>query len=113
MKKSSKIIVLSLLLALAPFHSFASTSADQVISETTDVTLSEGKVKRYNEDTQTILLQLKSGEKVTITLDWNTALVGYSSPNDIEKGHKVKIWYSNNSNNSTAVKVEKKLMVGC
>jgi hypothetical protein len=56
---------------------------------------------------------LKSGEKVTITLDWNTALVGYSSPNDIEKGHKVKIWYSNNSNNSTAVKVEKKLMVGC
>lgn len=113
MKKNCKIIVLSLLLALAPSHSFASTSANSVISEATDVTLAEGKVRRYNQETQTILLQLKNGKKVTISLDWNTALVGYASPNEIEKGHKVKIWYSNNSNNSTAVKIEKKLMVGC
>ena len=113
MTKNCKIIVLSILLSLVPLHSFAGTSADPVMSEATDVILTEGKVKRYNQDTQTILLQLKNGEKVTISVDWNTALVGYSSPNEIEKGHKVKIWHSQNNENAKAVKIEKKLMVGC
>lgn len=113
MKKNSNVIVLSLFLALAPFHSFASTSADSVMSEVTDNTLIEGKVRRYNQDTQTIRFQLKSGEKITITLDWNTILVGYSSPNEIKKGHKLKIWYSNSNDSKTAVKIEKKLRVGC
>jgi hypothetical protein len=113
MKNSRIIIVFSLLLAFAPFYSFASTSTDAVMSESTDVTLTEGKVKRYNQETQILVLQSKNGEKITIALDWNTILIGYSTPNEIEKGHKVKIWHSNNTNNTTAVKIEKKLILGC
>lgn len=113
MKKNGKIIVLSLLLAFIPLHAFAATPDDLVTSEATDVMLTEGKVKRYNQETQTVLLQLKNGEKVSIVLDWNTALVGYSSPKEIEKGNKVKIWHSNNGQQSTAIKIEKKLIVGC
>ncbi|HID01608.1 MAG TPA: hypothetical protein EYP18_00135 [Desulfobacterales bacterium] len=114
MKKNARIIIFSLLLALIPIHAFAAAPTESITSEDTAiVTLTEGKVKRYNQDTQTVLLQLKSGEKISIEIDWNTALVGYSSPNDIEKGQKVKIWHSNTDDKTKAVKIEKKLMLGC
>ena len=56
---------------------------------------------------------MKNGAKLTILIDWNTSLVGYDSPQEIEKKQQVKIWYSGDSQQPTAVKIEKKLMVGC
>jgi hypothetical protein len=113
MKKTGQILILSLLLSLIPIHTFAAESSETSVSSIADVTLIEGKVKRYNQETKTVLLQLKSGEKISVVVDWNTDLVGYSSPEEIEKNHLVKIWHSNDGQKAKAVKVEKKLMVGC
>ncbi len=83
------------------------------IDTSSEVLLVEGKVKQFNTESQTILLQLKDGEKITILVDWNTTLVGYTSSTEIEKGNKVKIWQSTTDGTATAVKIEKKLMVVC
>lgn len=73
----------------------------------------QGKVKSYNLEKQTILLKTVTGVKMTIWLDWQTGLIGYSSPQEIEKGHGLKIWYSVKEKKNNAVKIEKKLDVGC
>jgi len=83
------------------------------VSQSSDLQLVEGKIKRYNPEEQSLVLQMKNGEKLTILIDWNTSLVGYDSPQEIEKKQQVKIWYSGDSQQPTAVKIEKKLMVGC
>lgn len=101
------------LLFLVPVTSFAATDNSTEITENADVQLVEGKIKRYNQEQQIVLLQLRSGDRITVYVDWNTSLIGYSSPQEIEKKHKVKIWYSDNGQQLMAVKIEKKLMVGC
>ncbi len=78
-----------------------------------DTVIVQGKIKGYNQEKQTILLKTKNGEKIIISLDWQTGLVGYSSLQEIEKGHGVKIWYSVKEQMNHAVKIEKKLDVGC
>ena len=83
------------------------------VSQSSDIQIVEGKIKRFNPEEQSLVLQMKNGEKLTILIDWNTSLVGYDSPQEIEKKQKVKIWYSGNNQLPTAVKIEKKLMVGC
>lgn len=107
-------LFISLSLALIPFQSFAMDATDtELLENDTTVTLVEGKVKRYDEDTHTVLLTLKDGEKISIIIDWNTSLIGYESPNDIKRGQKVKIWYSNTAQQPTAIKIEKKMILGC
>ena len=101
------------LILLIPGNIIAAGSDKAGFSENTDIQLIEGKIKQYNHEKQTILLQLKNGDKVTILLDWNTTLVGYTSPDEIEKGNKVKIWHPAGNGIPTAVKIEKKLIVGC
>ncbi len=101
------------LIFFVPGNVIAAGSDNTGISESTEIQLIEGKVKQYNPEKQSILLQLKNGEKITILLDWNTALVGYASPKEIEKGNKVKIWHPAGTGTPTAVKIEKKLIVGC
>jgi hypothetical protein len=78
-----------------------------------DVLVAQGQVKNFNQEQQTLALKTSKGERLTILFDWNTALVGYSSLAEIEKGHKVKIWYTVEENKNTAVKIEKSLDVGC
>ena len=93
-----------------------STGADPASSEfilDLQTQFIEGNVKRFNAQDQTILLQLKNGVKVTISLDWNTTLIGYDSPKEIERGNKVKIWHSTVNGTDTAIKIVKKLVVGC
>jgi hypothetical protein len=101
------------LFLLIPCNSIATETDNVGVTASVNTQLSEGKVKRFNPEKQAVLLQLKNGEKITILLDLNTALVGYASPKEIEKGNKVKIWHSGNGKTLTAVKIEKKLMVGC
>lgn len=107
------LLLFAVLLFMVPGSSFAAAENNTEISESTNVQLAEGVVKRFSQDQQSLVLQLKNREKITIQLDWNTSLVGYSSPQEIEKQHKVKVWYSSDGQQMTAVKIEKKLMVGC
>ncbi len=78
-----------------------------------DVVVVEGKVKNFKKEKQTLMLKTNKGEKMDILFDWNTALVGYSSLQEIKKGQGVKIWYTVQGKKNTAVKIEKKLDVGC
>jgi hypothetical protein len=96
-----------------PCNAIAAEADNSEVSSSVETQLIEGKVKRFDPEKQTVLLQLKNRDKVTILLDWNTKLVGYESSKEIEKGHKVKIWYSGNGKTAKAVKIEKKIMVGC
>ncbi len=107
------LIVFAFLISLIPATIVAAGNDSKVVAESSDVQLIEGKIKQFNLEQQSILLQLNNGEKSTILLDWNTVLVGYTSPKEIEKGDKVKIWHSTGSDTPTAVKIEKKLTVGC
>ncbi len=104
---------LALLIVCIPGQSIAVENNTKSIDTSSEVLLVEGKVKQFNTESQTILLQLKDGEKITILVDWNTTLVGYTSSTEIEKGNKVKIWQSTTDGTATAVKIEKKLMVVC
>lgn len=115
---NNKTITLCLTLIAAiciiiPGNSIATESTYDTVTESTAIIVTEGKVKRFNQQTQTLLLQLKNGEKITVLLDWNTSLLGYDSPKEIKKGNKVKIWHSANDQQTPAVKIEKKLMLGC
>ncbi len=105
--------ILALFIILIPNTVLSSEPKDISVSTESGLVLVEGKVRRFNSDEQTLQLQIKNGEKITIKIDWSTELVGYSSPAKIEKGNKVKIWYQPNSTSTTAVKIEKKLMLGC
>jgi len=106
------VLFVTLLLTFSS-NSFATGDPMEGVSQSTDIQLVEGKIKRYNPEDQSLVLQMKNGKKLTIMLDWNTSLIGYDSPQEIEKKQKVKIWYSGVSPHCTAVKIEKKLMVGC
>lgn len=107
------LVLFTALLLCFSSNSFATGEPMDGVSQTADIQLVEGKIKRFNPEEQTLILQMKNGDKLTIILDWNTSLVGYSSPQEIEKKQKVKIWYSGTGAHNTAVKIEKKLMVGC
>ncbi len=106
-------VLLGVLLFLIPGNSFAAAENSEEVTENAATLLVEGKIRRFNQEQQNVVLQVKKGEKMTILWDWDTTLVGYSSPQEIEKGQKVKIWYSSNDQKLTAVKIEKKLVVGC
>ncbi len=115
---SKKIIPFCLTIIAAiyitlPGNAIATESNTDTVTESAAIIVTEGKVKRFNQETQSLLLQLKDGKKMTILLDWNTSLVGYGSPEEIKKGNKVKIWHSANDLHTPAVKIEKKLIVGC
>lgn len=110
---TSLLTLFALLLVFIPGSSIAAETDSANVIKKSNILMVEGKIKRFNSDSQTVLLQLKTGEKLSILIDWNTALVGYASPSEIEKGNKVKIWHSTGNNTTTAIKIEKKLMVGC
>lgn len=107
------LVLFGVLLFLIPGNSFSAEENNNKVTENGDSLLVEGKIKRFNQEQQSVVLQVKKDEKMTILWDWNTTLVGYASPQEIEKGQKVKIWYSSNNQKLTAVKIEKKLIVGC
>lgn len=119
MKLSSrKNILLFLILSVflissIPVNLMAARSDNSFVGESSEVQLIEGTIKQFDPEKQTIVLQLNNGEKLTILVNWNTVLVGYTSPKEIEKGNKVKIWHSAASDTPKAVKIEKKLLVGC
>jgi len=104
---------LGALVFFIPQSSFAVDSGTDTLSAILDANLVEGKVRRFDPENQTVQLQMKSGEKFTFILNSNTDFVGYDSPNEIAKGQIVKIWHSDDGDTMIAVKVEKKLMVGC
>lgn len=107
------LVLFTALLLTFSSNSFATGEPMEGFSQNTEIQLVEGKIKRFNPEDQSLVLQMKNGEKLMIMLDWNTSLVGYDSPQEIEKKQKVKIWYSGTSPQCTAVKIEKKLTVGC
>lgn len=107
------LVLFGVLLFLIPENLLATAKTNEGVTENTVTQLVEGKIKRFNQEQQSVVLQVKKDEKMTILWDWNTTLVGYASPQEIEKGQKVKIWYSSNNQKLTAVKIEKKLIVGC
>ncbi len=95
-----------------PSLSFAKNDATSVTTNQ-DIQLTEGKVKKFDPKKQVVTIQVNKREKVKISVNWNTALVGYSSLKEILKGQRVKVWHVMKEATPTAVKMEKKLDVGC
>ena len=95
-----------------PSFSFAVTDTEAVSVNQT-ILMAQGKVKSFDNEKQLILIKTTKGERVSIALDWNTALIGYSSLQEIKKEQGVKIWYSVEVDKKTATKIERKLEVGC
>lgn len=94
--------------------SFASAVEDTAISSDSQIALiTQGKVKNFNPKNQLLLLKTNKGERMSIVVDWNTALIGYSTPQEIEKDQKVTIWYSLKADKKIAIKIEQKLVTGC
>ena len=95
-----------------PSLSFAKNDATSVTTNQ-DIQLTEGKVKKFDPKKQVVTIQVNKREKVKISVNWNTALVGYSSLEEIKKGQRVKVWYTVVGEENRAVKVEKLLELGC
>ena len=73
----------------------------------------QGVVRSLDPESQVILIKTSKGEKVSIALNGKTALVGYSSLQEIQSKHGVKVWYVAEEDKKVAVKIEKKIEVGC
>lgn len=97
---------------LIPSLSFAAMDAEVVDTAGTILT-TQGKVKSFDSESQMLLIKTSKGEKVSIALNGETALVGYSSLQEIKGKHGVKIWYAVKQDKKIAVKIEKKIEVGC
>lgn len=95
-----------------PSLSVAVTDATAV-DATQAILTAQGKVKSFDLENQVILIKTSKGEKVSIALNGETALVGYTSLQEIKSKHGVKIWYAVEQDKKVAVKIEKKLEVGC
>lgn len=85
----------------------AAISVDQTIL------VAQGKVKSFDQKEQFILLKTSKGERMNIVLNWDTALVGYSSLQEIQQEQGIKIWYTVEVGKNIAIKIERKLEVGC
>jgi hypothetical protein len=105
-------ILAAFFLAIPTMVSAADVQENGVTSST-ELQLIEGQVKLFNPETLSVVVKLKNGDKVTVWLDWNTELVGYESTDQIDRKHKVKVWYTDDNGTLKAVKFEKKLKVGC
>ena len=97
---------------LIPQLSFAANETETVAAAQTILT-TQGKVKNFDPEKQVILIKTSKGEKMSIALSGDTALVGYSSLQEIKNKHGVKIWYAVDQDKKVAVKIEKKIEVGC
>jgi len=95
-----------------PSLSVAVTDAEAV-GATQAILTTQGKVKSFDPEKQVLLIKTSKGEKVSIALSGDTVLVGYSSLQEIESKHGVKIWYAVEQDKKVAVKIEKKIEVGC
>ncbi|MBU1138034.1 MAG: hypothetical protein KKD01_02575 [Proteobacteria bacterium] len=98
-------------LFVSPLAFAGDDNKDMSLSQ--DILVVQGKVKSFNREKQTLTIKTSKGDRMTILLNWNTALVGYSSLQEIDKDHGVKIWYVVEEKKHTAVKIEKKIEVGC
>ncbi len=105
--------IFALLFMLLPSTVSAVESQGNGITSSTELLMIEGQVKLFNPEKLSVVVKLKNGDKVKVWLDWNTTLVGYDSPDQIERKQKVKVWYSEQGGMLKAMKFEKKLMVGC
>lgn len=72
----------------------------------------EGKVSAYNVEQGLLTVRDKERVKHTFAIDWQTELVGFQGLGELEKRDELKIWYQGTAE-PQAVKVEKKLEVGC
>ncbi len=95
-----------------PSLPFAAADTESVATTQASL-MAQGKVKRFSLEDQVILLKTSKGEKVSIALSGDTALVGYASLDEIKSKHRVKIWYVVELDKKIAVKIEKKIEVGC
>lgn len=105
--------IVAVLFILLPGTVSAAEGQGDSVTSGTEVLVIEGKVRLFNPEKLSIVIQLKNGDKVKVWLDWNTTLVGYDSTDQIERKQKVKVWYSKQEGMLKVVKLEKKLMVGC
>lgn len=115
-KQSMKIFCIVTLVCsfflFIPSLSVAVTDA-KAVDATEAILTTQGKVKSFDQENQVILIKTSKGEKVSIALSGDTALVGYSSLQEIKSKQGVKIWYAVEQDKKVAVKIEKKLEVGC
>lgn len=97
---------------LIPSLSFAAADT-KVVDSTETILTTQGKVKTFDLENHVLLIKTSKGEKVSIVLNGKTDLVGYSSLQEIKSKHGVKIWYTVKQDKKVAVKIEKKIQVGC
>ncbi len=109
------IFILSFIVCLLfIIPSLASAVSDAAVHSSTQSVLAvQGKVKNFDQESQVLRLKTSKGNEMSVAIDVNTALVGYSSLQEIEKDQGVKIWYSLQADKKIAIKIERKIEVGC
>ncbi|MCK5071448.1 MAG: hypothetical protein KAR01_12920 [Desulfocapsa sp.] len=106
-----KILILCFFIFIPSLSFAVPDSATSIDNQ--EVLMAHGKVKSFDQGDQFILLKTSKGEIINIALNWSTVLVGYSSFQEIEKKQGIKIWYAEEVDKKIAIKIERKLQVGC
>ncbi|NOQ45107.1 MAG: hypothetical protein GQ559_00260 [Desulfobulbaceae bacterium] len=99
-----------LLLFWAPFVAAQAGSTEISVD---DALFVQGSVKRVVLETDIITVKSSKGERIKIHVDWQTGFVGMSSLEELEKGQRVKVWYTVAGDENKAVKVERLPDLGC
>ena len=73
----------------------------------------EGVVKRISLKKKLITIKPSKAERVKIQIDEHTDFTGMSALEELEKGQRVKIWYTVIGEENRAVKVERLPDLGC
>ena len=104
------LIAGALLLLFVPFASAENSNSAVSIDETL---LIQGVVRRVLPVENMLIIKISQGEKISIRVDPQTGFVDIVALEELERGQRVKVWYTIIGEKNRAVKVERLPELGC
>jgi|GEM_PF-1001759 membrane protein implicated in regulation of membrane protease activity len=99
-----------LLLLLAPFVVAQDDTSQGAKNEPLFI---QGVVKRVSLEKRAITLKPSRQERIKITVDDQTGFIQMSTLEELQKGQRIKVWYTVDGNKNRVVKVERLPDLGC
>ena len=95
------------------FTSFVSAENINSAMSINEILLIQGVVRRVAPEKNMLLVKVTQGEKIKIRVSQQTGFVDIVSLEELERGQRVKVWYTIIGEENMAVKVERLPELGC
>ncbi|MEN8199393.1 MAG: hypothetical protein ABFR63_04900 [Thermodesulfobacteriota bacterium] len=95
----------------APSFAVAEHSVVEIITGETAVI--QGIIRRISTEKNSIIVKISKGEKIQLLFSPQSRFVGATSLYELERGQRVKVWYSSGEGEHTVLKLELLPELGC